>query len=825
MNKQLTKLEVYKKAVKFFENGEYEQAEDLYNKILEKDPSYASALHGKGVLLRARNEFQNSLKYIKKALEINPNHLQFWLTLSDTYYRLNEFELALEVIEKAKLFGHKDNKIDTIFNLINDKLNEYPLKELNFKIPNEKNLKVEEAFKIANDSYEKNHYKTIAYADFVLKKDPNNLMMIKAKTNTLAFLKQYDLAIKILSNFIDRGFGDSEIINNLGSCYQQMGNYKKAIEQFKISIEMVENSNVRDNLGVSLIEIGNIKEGINEIKNATNSQPSNIMFRQHLIEAYIRDKNFLEAMQECKTTLKYDINNKTILSYYRNLFSINKTNVKKIYDAFDEKICNFLLEEDPNFTSVPFELLLDKIPNELKKFEKRNKEKVEEKIYSSKKVIQFLNDKTLLLLLKKSFCSNDRLEKILTMVRYDFLNIALKGYSNHLNFEDFNDFIRSVSIQCYNNEYLWNISEKEFLQIEELNKKFNENDDNKFFNLYLLSSYSYLNKRKLNGLSLINDNQVKEIINIHFQESEKIEILKNEIKSFDEIKNLSSIKVRDQYEENPYPRWKEVIKHKKITIEEYVNLEIMPNKGSYSIENPEILIAGCGTGRELVVLAKYFKKAKFFAIDLSLNSLAYAKMKCEENNVDNIDFLQCDILSLKKLNKKFDIIFSTGVIHHMENPDKGLDILCSCLNKNGLMRLGLYSEIARKNIINIKNEIKNIYPKSITDKSIREVRDFIFSSDSKSSIEIKKMNDFYSMSSFRDLIMHAQEKNYSINDIKLLLKNFDLTFIGFSDPKVKIIYKEEFPDDRSMLNLDNWGKFEEINNSAFISMYQFWVTK
>ena len=142
MKKQLTKLEVYKKAVKFFENGEYEQAEDLYNKILEKDPSYASALHGKGVLLRSRNEFQNSLKYIKKALEINPSHLQFWITLSDTYYGLNEFELALEVIEKAKLFGHKGKKIDTIFNLINDKLNEDPLNEFNFKIPNEKNLKV-----------------------------------------------------------------------------------------------------------------------------------------------------------------------------------------------------------------------------------------------------------------------------------------------------------------------------------------------------------------------------------------------------------------------------------------------------------------------------------------------------------------------------------------------------------------------------------------------------------------------------------------------------------------------------------------------------------
>ena len=35
MKTRLTKLEVYNKAVKFFEKGEYEKAEDLYNKILE----------------------------------------------------------------------------------------------------------------------------------------------------------------------------------------------------------------------------------------------------------------------------------------------------------------------------------------------------------------------------------------------------------------------------------------------------------------------------------------------------------------------------------------------------------------------------------------------------------------------------------------------------------------------------------------------------------------------------------------------------------------------------------------------------------------------
>jgi len=224
-------------------------------------------------------------------------------------------------------------------------------------------------------------------------------------------------------------------------------------------------------------------------------------------------------------------------------------------------------------------------------------------------------------------------------------------------------------------------------------------------------------------------------------------------------------------------------------------------------------------------MAKFFKKAKFLAIDLSLNSLAYAKMKTIENNVDNVEFLQCDLLSLKKLNRKFDIIISSGVIHHMENPELGFKILSSCINKNGLMRLGLNSKLARRNIINIQKSIKDIVPKNITNDSIRALRDFIFSLDSKSSFDVKNMREFYCLSSVRGLMMNFSEKNFSINEIKSLLNQSDLTFVGFTDPKVKIIYKEEFPDDRSMLNLDNWAKFEEINNSAFIGMYQFWVTK
>ena len=60
---------------------------------------------------------------------------------------------------------------------------------------------------------------------------------------------------------------------------------------------------------------------------------------------------------------------------------------------------------------------------------------------------------------------------------------------------------------------------------------------------------------------------------------------------------------------------------------------------------------------------------------MSLTSLAYAKRKIKEAGFRNIELLQSDILNLKNLKRKFDIIESVGVLHHMKEPLKGLEIL------------------------------------------------------------------------------------------------------------------------------------------------------
>ena len=91
---------------------------------------------------------------------------------------------------------------------------------------------------------------------------------------------------------------------------------------------------------------------------------------------------------------------------------------------------------------------------------------------------------------------------------------------------------------------------------------------------------------------------------------------------------------------------------------------------------------------------------------------------------------------------------------------------------------------------------------------------------------VTKFWDFYSTSTCRDLIFHAQEHQFTIPDIKAFLQKNGLTFIGFIiDPAIQQHYRARFPQDPAMTDLDCWNVLETENQLIFKGMYQFWVQK
>ena len=264
----------------------------------------------------------------------------------------------------------------------------------------------------------------------------------------------------------------------------------------------------------------------------------------------------------------------------------------------------------------------------------------------------------------------------------------------------------------------------------------------------------------------------------------------------------------------------------KIFYKQAINNEIAPNKINKDISNKQlkVLIAGCGTGKQILQAVKY-QNSKITAIDLSLSSLAYAKRKLDEIGIKNVELIQMDILEIRLLKTSFDIIECGGVLHHMNSPSKGLALLLSVLNDDGFLKLGIYSELARQTIIKARHYIKKqkLEP---TDSDIRIFREKIISGELNYLNSLQTSEDFYSLSQCRDLCFHSKEHRFTIKQLKEIIIKNKLNFLGFFLPKqIKDFYGKYFPEDKQQIKLENWEKFENKHPSTFNAMYQFWVNK
>lgn len=155
-------------------------------------------------------------------------------------------------------------------------------------------------------------------------------------------------------------------------------------------------------------------------------------------------------------------------------------------------------------------------------------------------------------------------------------------------------------------------------------------------------------------------------------------------------------KVKLCYKEAPFPdnlrRAKKFNKELKRTID-WIKLNLDFLSANISGTSPSnILCAGCGTGEEAISLAKIFPKSKIDAIDISSESLKIASQNIRRAKVKNITLAMCSIVEdLPHEKKKYDFIYSAGVIHHLSNPRIGFKVLTRKLKEKGKMVIMLYN--------------------------------------------------------------------------------------------------------------------------------------
>ena len=448
---------------------------------------------------------------------------------------------------------------------------------------------------------------------------------------------------------------------------------------------------------------------------------------------------------------------------------------------------------------------------------------------------EICGDRLLRSLLEATFIFDIELERYLTAVRNTMLLMAIGNTEPEECNQNLLRFFCALSRQCFINEYVFACCNEEKKLVERLQTLLAHalDRDESFSELRLLAIAAYVPLASLHKANLLTrrrwSNFVARVVAAHLQEVEQERQLYTSLPRLTAVDGRVSLAVQCQYEENPYPRW---VKASPVglTTTIYAHLrEQFPNvdlRNFQSAEATEILIAGCGTGQHSIETARRFKGARVLAIDLSRASLCYAKRKTQELGLRNIEYMQADILQLGGIGRTFDVIEASGVLHHLSAPMAGWRVLLTMLRPGGVMRLGLYSRLARQELDAARAFVAHRGYGSSAEE-IRRCRQELTSFDEDSALaRVLDWGDFFSTSACRDLLFHVQEHQISLPEIEDFLRHNQLQLLGFILPNdVRGKFRSRFPNDMTLTNLALWHVFETENPTTFAGMYQFWARK
>lgn len=281
--------------------------------------------------------------------------------------------------------------------------------------------------------------------------------------------------------------------------------------------------------------------------------------------------------------------------------------------------------------------------------------------------------------------------------------------------------------------------------------------------------------------------------------------------------------VADQYRRWPYPAWTRVTVPRPSTIPAEVSAVDQGRPSGLPVA-AEMLVAGCGTGREAALAAFRYPDARITAIDVSETSIAYAAERCREGPPARIDFRAMDLNRVGELGKSFHFIACSGVLHHLPDPEAGWAALLSVLRPGGVMRIMVYSEPARAEIRAAQASLADLRDRPADGDLLREARRRLIAAP---PALLEGSIDFYTLPGIHDMLLHPREDSFDVPRIGRALDSLGLELLAFDlpSPALRARYRRDHPEDPAMRDLEAWAGLERREPSLFRSMHKFWCRK
>jgi SAM-dependent methyltransferase len=194
----------------------------------------------------------------------------------------------------------------------------------------------------------------------------------------------------------------------------------------------------------------------------------------------------------------------------------------------------------------------------------------------------------------------------------------------------------------------------------------------------------------------------------------------------------------------------------------------------------DILIAGCGAN-QAASLARYNPTARILGIDVSSASLASQQRLKDMHGLANLELRRLPIEQAGSLGRDFDLIISTGVLHHMDDPDLGMRVLGGLLRPEGVFSLMLYSRYGWY-AVRVLAELCSLLGLDQSADSVAVVRETIARLPPHHPMRnylALGPSDLATDSGIVDSFLHPRAKTYSVPDILQMVERAGLRFQGW----------------------------------------------
>ena len=158
------------------------------------------------------NRFDEAIYYLDKAIQIDPNEIEFRINKALSLIELNKYQEALDCCNLVISLAEED----------------------------ENNQQQQRALEIKGNCL--NELKRFKEALYCFNKQPNEFVFVMGKSNALIGLKQYDKAVECLSKALKMNQLSAEAHYNISIALNQLGRKEEAQIHRNMYLKLIENS-------------------------------------------------------------------------------------------------------------------------------------------------------------------------------------------------------------------------------------------------------------------------------------------------------------------------------------------------------------------------------------------------------------------------------------------------------------------------------------------------------------------------------------------------------------------------------------------------------